>query len=88
MRDKSNAYLHECQDLNKAGKLSMLIDLLTCAPPKDLDLQKIPCPIAGQITYYYEIQRLVHAHLYRWHAIPKNLAGSCSGEASQGSGMV
>ena len=73
MRDESNANLHERQELYKAGKLGMLIDLLTCAPPKDLDLQTLPCPIAGQITDHYEIQRLVHAHLYRWHAIPKNL---------------
>jgi hypothetical protein len=55
MRDESNANLQERQDLYKAGKLSMLIDLLTCAPPKDLDLQTLPCPIAGQITDHYEI---------------------------------
>ena len=73
MLTENNATQQERADLHSTGKLGMLIDQLTCNPTMELDLQTLPCPLAGQITDHYEIQRLVNAHLYRWHAVPTNL---------------
>ena len=50
LQAESNATQRERQDLDREAKLGMLIDQLTCTPPQDLDLQTLPCPIAGQIT--------------------------------------
>jgi hypothetical protein len=73
LREDTNEAIRDRDAMHKMAKLGMLIQLLSCEPPDTLDLQTLPCPIAGQITDHYEIQRLVHAHLFRWHAIPKNL---------------
>jgi hypothetical protein len=55
MRDEQNANLHEREELRKIGQLGKLIELLTCNPPNELDLQTLPCPTAGQIADHYVI---------------------------------
>jgi hypothetical protein len=73
MRDEQNANLHEREELRKIGQLGKLIELLTCNPPNELDLQTLPCPTAGQIADHYVIQRTLNEYFQGWYAIPTDL---------------
>ena len=73
MRDKHNANLHKREELRKTGQLGKLIELLTCEPPNELDLQTLPCPTAGQVTDHYANQRTLNNYFQGWYEIPKDL---------------
>jgi hypothetical protein len=63
MRDEQNANLHEREELRKIRQLDKFIELLTCNPPNELDLQTLPCYTAGQIADHYVIQRTLNQYL-------------------------
>jgi hypothetical protein len=71
MRHESSTNLHERQDLYKAGKLGMLIDLLSCPSPKGLDLQTHALLPDNHKPLRDSASGSTRGH--RWYAIPRNL---------------
>ena len=73
MQTEMNSTVRKIVEMRQANEMGKIIEVLSCQPRDQVDLQTLPCNLKGQIVDHKEIQEKLKEYFTDWYASPKHL---------------